>query len=131
MVLVAQSSTGFLPAMSQVLRVQEGDTSCLSMPCVCAICVSCVYHVCAWYPWRSEESIRLPRTKLKMGVTCHVHDGNKTQVHWKNVQGTTCDPLQESGLQHAVLVTGFPQHTFSRLIHLVECDTVSSSLPAG
>lgn len=45
-----------------------------------------------WVPLEVREVIGLPGTELKLGATCHLHGGDKTQVLWKNVEGTACDP---------------------------------------
>lgn len=43
-----------------------------------------VYHVHAWYFWRSEEEFRSP--ELQSVVSCHVGDRNRVQDFWKSSQ---------------------------------------------
>lgn len=45
-----------------------------------------VYHVHAWCPWRSEEKLRSSELQSQAIVSCHVGDGNQTQVFWKGSQ---------------------------------------------
>lgn len=34
------------------------------------VCMHCLHHVCAWFPKKPKEGIRLPETRVKDGCDC-------------------------------------------------------------
>jgi hypothetical protein len=62
------------PELERSLRYALDQVSKLIFKKMYIMCVSVlptympVYHICAWYAWRSEESIRSPETGIKDGL---------------------------------------------------------------